>query len=307
VRMPHLSLLQNHPYTIANLPPQPRKGGPLQQPTEFPMEFFVRARGGLTLDLAKSVDAMSRKEQAQRLPNDQPLEVHLDGPYGGLVEDLPSVYQSLVFVAGGTGISACLPHMEEACRRIANGTTSLSHIRLLWMVRSAAHIEWALERLGQFVAAAGQAAVFEFDFYVTDDGAALHEVDVESARTRSSVKAFEDTEPSEVTGSKDKTQATTPSELGTVHSRRPYIPDLLPPMLPGSGRIKVFGACWPLFCVLLPSLMLPLVKDAGQRASRWTLDVQSPGPKQRSYGGKRRQSPCMWSSLGGAGVHGAER
>ena len=135
LRMPHLSTLQNHPFTIANLPSQ-EVGD--KTDTQV-MEFYIRAYNGLTRDLHQSVLEYS----------DRSVPMHVDGPYGGLHEDLAGNYDSLVFVCGGSGVSACLPHILNELRVSRQGSAVLKSIHLVWMVRDRSHADWVSKTLSE--------------------------------------------------------------------------------------------------------------------------------------------------------------
>ncbi|KAM0262590.1 hypothetical protein ACHAQJ_001635 [Trichoderma viride] len=189
------------------------------------MDFYIRACHGLTLNLAEF--ALEREEKKQR----KPLQVHIDGPYGGLVEDVPNLYQSLVCVVGGSGISACLPHIQHAAKRIQSGTSMISNVRLLWMIKQPAHAYWVLEELQNLNSALGTETL-QIEFYITvantsqeeNIGQADEKDDYSAAHAR--YKAGKQEPNINVV---DHTLAL--SDIGTVRKCRPYLPEVLPPLL----------------------------------------------------------------------------
>lgn len=215
LRLPHLSVLQNHPFTIANLPKHPAPKIKLDSDVQE-MIFYVRAHHGLTLDLLKSVEKHDIAEDRGRS-----VSVHVDGPYGGIVEDVPALYESLIFVAGGSGISACLPWIHYAARRVAEGSATTKNIHLVWMVRHPSQIQWITEELEPLVNA--HPDLIQVDFYVTDSSSpAVSSMDSE----KNSEAGADGSKPSE------KSMATVSPKLGQVlHVGRPYLPNLLPPLL----------------------------------------------------------------------------
>lgn len=220
LRLPHISVLQNHPYTIANLPKDSARG--IEQNSDVQeMIFYIRAHQGLTHDLLKSVANHDVVEDSGRS-----VSVHVDGPYGGLVEDVPALYESQVFVAGGSGISACLPWIHYATRRIVQGSAITTNIHLIWMVRYATQIQWITDELEPLVNA--HPDLIQVDFFVTDSSS--------SSPAISSTDSEKDSEATPKTGvsrSKPSEKSTTlvSPKLGQVHTQRPYLPKLLPPLL----------------------------------------------------------------------------
>ncbi|KAI1370515.1 ferric reductase like transmembrane component-domain-containing protein [Hypoxylon crocopeplum] len=226
LRVPHLSILQNHPFTIANIPKHSTKGIKQDSDTNE-MIFYVRAHHGLTLDMLKSVADHDVAEGHGRS-----ISVHIDGPYGGLVEDIPALYKSLIFVAGGSGISACLPWIQYAAKRITEGTATTESIHLVWMVRYASQIQWITEELEPLINA--HPDLIQVDFFVTNSRSP-------SIVSADSEKNSDNGEASSKPG--DKSTTTVSPKLGQVHNQRPYLPDLLPALL--TARRSFIIGCGP--------------------------------------------------------------
>ncbi|KAI1441550.1 ferric reductase like transmembrane component-domain-containing protein [Annulohypoxylon stygium] len=214
IRIPHLSILQNHPFTIANLPKRLSAG--VKRDSEVQeMVLYVRAHQGLTLDLLKSVENHDIVEGRGRT-----IPIHIDGPYGGVVEDVPALYESLIFVAGGSGISACLPWIQHTARRVAEGSSTAKNIHLVWMVRYASQIQWITEELEPLINA--HPDLIQIDFFVTNS----------SSPAVSSADSEKNSEKEVGTGKPSERSTTTISpKLGHVHTQRPYLPDLIPSLL----------------------------------------------------------------------------
>lgn len=90
------------------------------------MQLLIRQASGLT---AKLVKALSKRE------NDT-VPVLIDGPYGGVEGDL-TLYEHVILVAGGTGITFVKPVLEWLLLQMQYTTTKTSTIELVWSVRSA--------------------------------------------------------------------------------------------------------------------------------------------------------------------------
>ena len=90
------------------------------------MQLLIREASGLT---AKLVKALSARES-------DTIPVLIDGPYGGLEGDL-TIYEHVVLVAGGTGITFVKPVLEDLLHQMQYTTTKTTSIELIWSVRSA--------------------------------------------------------------------------------------------------------------------------------------------------------------------------
>lgn len=214
LRVPHISMLQNHPFTIANIPKN--QPGAITRATDVQeMTFYIRAHHGLTLELFKSIADHDVAEEHGRS-----VSVHVDGPYGGLVEDIPALYESQIFVAGGSGVSACLPWIQHAAQRIAEGSAITKNIHLVWMVRHANQTEWITEELETLVNA--HPDLIHIDFFVTDS----------SASRVSSADWEKNSEVGSANNKEGDNVATAVSlKFGQIHIQRPYLPELLPRLL----------------------------------------------------------------------------
>ncbi|KAJ5758451.1 ferric reductase like transmembrane component-domain-containing protein [Penicillium odoratum] len=222
LRMPHLSPLQNHPFTIANLPSQEvRTKSDIQV-----MEFYIRAYNGLTRNLLQSVVDYS----------DRSVPMHVDGPYGGLNENPPGQYESLVFVCGGSGISACMPHILYALKASHQGSGVVKSIRLVWMVQDRFHKEWITNMLKE---ASSLPGLLHLDVYITRPTKAVMsvsgtELELVLPQAKEMVSRTEES-MNDISPQPEKTP-----EIWTVRHTRPYLPEILPPLLT-ERRTFVFG------------------------------------------------------------------
>ncbi|KAJ8129846.1 hypothetical protein O1611_g3783 [Lasiodiplodia mahajangana] len=219
LRIPSLSAFENHPYTIANIPESQASGGDKRSDCH-PLVFYIRAHRGLTRNLLELADRESGRSMA----------VHIDGPYGGLVERTLRLYDSLIFVAGGSGISACLPHIISAAQSIRAGNSRARQIHLVWMVRRREHLQWITKELTDFIRYADW---MHYQFYITDKTTVDR---VEGARAP--VATPESSEKLELG------EATTTATLeGDVDYGRPVLANVINPLLTGR-RVILFG-CGP--------------------------------------------------------------
>ena len=111
-----------------------KKGSAAKAPTVSTLCFFIRSRDGFTKRLRSTTERKAFNTTS----------VWLDGPYGGISAKLENLYDHIILVAGGIGITACLPWMQHIINQEASGNKAvrLSSIKLVWAVRHASHIEW---------------------------------------------------------------------------------------------------------------------------------------------------------------------
>jgi len=145
LRFPGISLLDNHPFTIVSgpLPADSRSASGEKSadtfqhpPKQAPLTFLARTHSGFT----RRLDAFGSKHA------DTSLEVWIDGPYGGLGRPIERLYDHLVLVAGGSGITVCLPWLASI---LAAEPLELrvERVSLIWAVKHKEHLDWARDLL----------------------------------------------------------------------------------------------------------------------------------------------------------------
>jgi predicted ferric reductase len=130
LRFPALSLLDNHPFTIASAPPSITA----RRETAHELLFMARTYSGFTKKLSKLF----------RNTPEKPLFAWVDGPYGGVSRLFESQYDTLVLIAGGSGITACLPWIKCLVQAKESRVT---RVALRWAVKERSHLAWAEEAL----------------------------------------------------------------------------------------------------------------------------------------------------------------
>ncbi|KEF53004.1 uncharacterized protein A1O9_10912 [Exophiala aquamarina CBS 119918] len=176
LRFPRISLLDNHPFTIVSGPlPAPSRRNNVKQRGEkvgdvfqiphkqVPLTFLARTHSGFT----RRLDSFSAKHA------DNALEVWIDGPYGGLGRPIERLYDHLVLVAGGSGITVCLPWLTSIMAAEPS-EIRVERISLVWAVKHQEHLDWARdwltgvkEKLAQRVE--GSRLEINSRFYVTQE------------------------------------------------------------------------------------------------------------------------------------------
>ncbi|PLB47489.1 FRE family ferric-chelate reductase [Aspergillus steynii IBT 23096] len=131
-----------------------------QESNQLKLIFWIRPFDGWTRSL---------RHQCKACP-DRGLDttILLEGPYG---EEFPLWnYESILFVAGGTGIAAIVPYIQDHLARCATAdgnATQIQDMQLVWTTRQAAFVrQLATGELNTALTRSG----FHASFYVTSPG-----------------------------------------------------------------------------------------------------------------------------------------
>ncbi|KAF2454578.1 ferric reductase like transmembrane component-domain-containing protein [Lineolata rhizophorae] len=140
------------------------------------------------IDISALEAQRSRHHGASRrkkLANGQVLRAMLDGPYGSRTRPLHRLYDTVVCVAGGSGITAALPWLLDLSSRMRDAASVsppradpprtpeqclTRTLRLVWVIRHASWLTWARGELSQVldaVQSAGRGCSVVLDVYVT--------------------------------------------------------------------------------------------------------------------------------------------
>ncbi|KDQ51857.1 hypothetical protein JAAARDRAFT_198731 [Jaapia argillacea MUCL 33604] len=99
--------------------------------------FLINGRQGLTkrlLDVAREGGEVK-------------VKVLVDGPYGNS-PDLRD-YETIVLVAGGSGVANCLPLFLDVVSRGREGSNICRRVVFVWAIRDQSHIDWVASALTQ--------------------------------------------------------------------------------------------------------------------------------------------------------------
>ena len=133
LRIPALNIFDNHPFTIAN---GHHAGKGDDEYNE--LNLLIRSYAGFTRRLRKYVSTNP----------DSQINGWLDGPYGGHHRDIATTFDSVILVAGGSGVSAVLPWLDHLVTRMkSNQTVKTISVKLLWSIRRTESWQWVQEIL----------------------------------------------------------------------------------------------------------------------------------------------------------------
>lgn len=117
IRIPQINPFDNHPFTVASCVERP-----IGEHNDLVLVF--KPQRGFT----KKVAAIARKDP------DNSYRVFLDGPYGGLQRKLEA-FETVLMIAGGSGITPCVAHLQELARKIRNKKAITRDVRIIWTVK----------------------------------------------------------------------------------------------------------------------------------------------------------------------------
>lgn len=135
LRMPGISVLGRHPFTIASLCSD-----------DFPSEYGEDYR-----DLAlvfRPFGGFTRKVllKAFEYGPYKTWTAFLEGPYGGMRREM-AAFDDVIFFAGGSGITAVASQLLDLIKKIRDGKAVTKRVRVIWALRSPEAIEWFREEL----------------------------------------------------------------------------------------------------------------------------------------------------------------
>ncbi|GAA6027261.1 hypothetical protein JCM8097_002535 [Rhodosporidiobolus ruineniae] len=148
---------QVHPFSTANVSSPSSSSKDTQE-----IRFLLRVHGGLAKDLANHIMKRSEANGGKAIE----MLVTLEGPYGSS-EDA-SEFDSVLLVAGGSGITHPLSTFHELAHQAVEGKAVTSNVKLVWAVQKQEQAEWASETLAECRALASQAGLaHSVDLHIT--------------------------------------------------------------------------------------------------------------------------------------------
>lgn len=135
LRMPAISVFENHPFTISSLCSE-----------DFPSEYgedyrdcvlVFRPYGGFT---RKVLDMALEKGPFHT------YRAFLDGPYGGMRRDL-AAFDTCILIAGGSGITALMSQLLNLIKRMRDGKAIARKVVVVWAMKKMDSMDWFREEL----------------------------------------------------------------------------------------------------------------------------------------------------------------
>ena len=135
LRMPGISLLDNHPFTISSLCSE-----------DFPSEYGEEYRDCVLV--FRPYGGFTRKvlETAIDKGPFHTYRAFLDGPYGGMRREL-AAFDTCILIAGGSGITSLMSQLLNLIKRMRDGKAITKKIVVVWALKRLEAMDWFREEL----------------------------------------------------------------------------------------------------------------------------------------------------------------
>jgi predicted ferric reductase len=135
LRMPGISVFENHPFTISSLCSE-----------DFPSEYGEQYRD-CTL-VFRPFGGFTRRvlETAIEKGPFKTYRAYLDGPYGGMQREL-AAFETVILFAGGSGITAIVSQLLNLIKRMRDGKAVTKKIEVVWALKRLEAMDWFREEL----------------------------------------------------------------------------------------------------------------------------------------------------------------
>ncbi|KAJ5372893.1 hypothetical protein N7517_004899 [Penicillium concentricum] len=135
LRMPRISVIQSHPFTIASLCSDDFPSGYGEKYRDMTLVF--RPFKGFTRDVFQ--------EALERGPY-KTYSAFVEGPYGGMQREI-AAFDDVIFFAGGSGITAIASQLLDLIKKIRDGKAIVKSVKVIWALKSPETMEWFQEEL----------------------------------------------------------------------------------------------------------------------------------------------------------------
>ncbi|OAA54189.1 ferric reductase [Cordyceps fumosorosea ARSEF 2679] len=135
LRMPAISIFENHPFTISSLCSE-------DFPSEYGQDYrdcvlVFRPYGGFTKKLLDTA--------LQNGPF-HTYRAFLDGPYGGMRRDL-AAFDTCILIAGGSGITSVMSQLLNLIKRMRDGKAITRKVVVVWAMKKMDSMQWFRDEL----------------------------------------------------------------------------------------------------------------------------------------------------------------
>ncbi|PYI02299.1 hypothetical protein BO78DRAFT_377192 [Aspergillus sclerotiicarbonarius CBS 121057] len=133
VSLPRLGLQLSHPATILSIPSS----------HDGELVLILKAHQGFTKKLITTARKPSDPESAA---NPRSYLALIDGPYNSSAPDFTS-FDSVLLIAGGTGVTFTLSQLLHVAHRSTHGTLPLRQVLFIWVIKERRQASWVLAEL----------------------------------------------------------------------------------------------------------------------------------------------------------------
>ncbi|BCR94044.1 ferric reductase family protein [Aspergillus luchuensis] len=135
--LPRLGLQLSHPATISSIPSS----------HDGELVLVLRAHKGFTRKLINTAEATSNCSKDVESPQTKrSYTALLDGPYASSAPDFTS-FDSILFLAGGTGVTFTVSQLLHVAHRSTNGPLPLRQVLFIWVIKESRQASWVLAEL----------------------------------------------------------------------------------------------------------------------------------------------------------------
>ncbi|KAB5560270.1 ferric reductase like transmembrane component-domain-containing protein [Coniochaeta sp. 2T2.1] len=135
LRMPGISLFENHPFTISSLCSE-----------DFPSEYGEQYRDCVLVFRPYGGFTKTVLETALEKGPFHTYRAFLDGPYGGMRRDL-AAFDTCILIAGGSGITSLMSQLLNLIKRMRDGKAITKRIVVVWALKRLEAMDWFREEL----------------------------------------------------------------------------------------------------------------------------------------------------------------
>ncbi|QUC18000.1 uncharacterized protein UV8b_02241 [Ustilaginoidea virens] len=135
LRMPGISVLDNHPFTISSLCSE-----------DFPSEYGENYRDCVLV--FKPYKGFTRRVLDTAVSKG-PLHTYrafLDGPYGGMRREL-AAFDTCILIGGGSGITSLMSQLLNLIKRMRDGKAITRRVVVVWALKRFEAMDWFREEL----------------------------------------------------------------------------------------------------------------------------------------------------------------
>ena len=135
LRMPGISVFENHPFTIASLCSD-----------DFPSAYGEEYRDMVLV--FRPFQGFTRRvlENALEKGPWHTYRAFIDGPYGGMTRSMDS-FDHVVLFAGGSGVTALISQLLDLIKRMRDGNAVTKTVHVIWALKRPETMEWFKEEL----------------------------------------------------------------------------------------------------------------------------------------------------------------
>ncbi|KAJ9666774.1 hypothetical protein H2201_003178 [Coniosporium apollinis] len=170
LRMPGISVFENHPFTIASLCSE-----------DFPSEYGEDYRDMVLV--FRPFQGFTRKVLNSALEHGpwHTYRAFIDGPYGGMNRCIEA-FDHVVLIAGGSGITAIVSQLLHLIKRMRDGKATTRSVQVVWALKRPEVMEWFKEEL-RICREYAPPETVQCQFYITTAKRQTHNGPLVSAQT----------------------------------------------------------------------------------------------------------------------------